>query len=219
VNARLNPPIDIVADIVADTVGPGQRREPPNRIAAAVAISLAIHAVLLFAYRHSAPPPVPVASKASPPLTVRLRAPEPVVIPTPSTATAEARPARPEKSGESKATRQKSPAPADVIAMPENAPDTSAPTPTFTVEPPAGATPRFDPDAARRTAREIASEPDPARAGTAVGQIAPKPLASETRAARAIASAARRNCKDGVPGGLLAPLILMMDKKDSGCKW
>jgi hypothetical protein len=37
--------------------------------------------------------------------------------------------------------------------------------------------------------------------------------------ARAISSAKRRDCKDGLPGGLLGPLLLLMDKKDSGCKW
>jgi hypothetical protein len=68
-------------------------------------------------------------------------------------------------------------------------------------------------------ARELANAPDPAKAGTAVAQLPPKPLASETRAERAISRAKRRDCKDGIPGGLLAPLYLMMDKKDSGCKW
>jgi hypothetical protein len=68
-------------------------------------------------------------------------------------------------------------------------------------------------------ARELANEPDPAKAGTALAQLPPKPLATETRAARAISRAKRRDCKDGIPGGLLAPLILALDKKDSGCKW
>ena len=47
------------------------------------------------------------------------------------------------------------------------------------------------------------------------------PRLRETRdekLARQIQSAARPNCKDGIPGGLLAPLVLLMDKKDSGCK-
>ena len=68
-------------------------------------------------------------------------------------------------------------------------------------------------------ARSLASEPDPAKAGTAVAQLPPKALETQSKAARAIRSAKRRDCKDGIPGGLLAPLILMMDKKDSGCKW
>ena len=79
--------------------------------------------------------------------------------------------------------------------------------------------PRFDPDAARTLARQLAGAPDPARAGTALAQLPPKPLETETKAARAISRARRRDCKDGIPGGLLAPLYLMMDKKDSGCQW
>jgi hypothetical protein len=89
----------------------------------------------------------------------------------------------------------------------------------FTVEPAEPSAPRFDADAARRMARELANAPDPAKAGTVAAQLPPKPLATDTRAARAISQAKRRDCKDGIPGGLLAPLYLMMDKKDSGCKW
>jgi hypothetical protein len=85
---------------------------------------------------------------------------------------------------------------------------------------PAGApVPAFDIDAARGMARKLAREPDPARAGTALERLPPKPLETESRLARGIGAARRANCKDGVPGGLLAPLYLMMDKKDSGCKW
>lgn len=69
----------------------------------------------------------------------------------------------------------------------------------------------FDREAARAAARDIAAELGPAQ-----------PVFKETREeklARQIQSAARPNCKDGIPGGLLAPLYLLMDKKDSGCKW
>jgi hypothetical protein len=55
--------------------------------------------------------------------------------------------------------------------------------------------------------------------GTALERLPPKPLETESRLARGIQAAKRANCKDGIPGGLLAPLFLMMDKKDSGCKW
>jgi hypothetical protein len=74
-----------------------------------------------------------------------------------------------------------------------------------------GPAPHFDREAAKVTARDIASELDTS-----------PPKLRETRdekLARQIQSAARPNCKDGIPGGLLAPLYLMMDKKDSGCKW
>ena len=45
------------------------------------------------------------------------------------------------------------------------------------------------------------------------------PLQTESKFERAIKAAKRPDCKDGVPGGLLAPIFLAMDKKDSGCKW
>jgi hypothetical protein len=80
-------------------------------------------------------------------------------------------------------------------------------------------TPRFDPEAARKMARSLANMRDPAKEGTALGQFPDKPLETETRAARAIGAAKRRDCKDGLPGGLLGPLLLLADKKDSGCKW
>jgi hypothetical protein len=74
-----------------------------------------------------------------------------------------------------------------------------------------GSAPHFDREAAKAAARGIAGELD---------TLPPK--LRETRdekLARKIQSAARPNCKDGIPGGLLAPLYLMLDKKDSGCKW
>jgi len=78
-------------------------------------------------------------------------------------------------------------------------------------EPGPAPAPHFDREAAKAAARDIAGELDKA-----------PPKLRETRdekLARQIQSAARPNCKDGIPGGLLAPLYLMMDKKDSGCKW
>jgi hypothetical protein len=113
-----------------------------------------------------------------------------------------------------------------VIAVPPAPAAPAAPAP-FVVEqapepPPMDTptdTPRFDLDAARQAARSLANIRDPAREGTAVAQFPDKPLETESRAARAIGAAKRRNCKDGVPGGLLAPLLMLADKKDSGCKW
>ena len=94
----------------------------------------------------------------------------------------------------------------------------AAPAPTA-ADTPAGAAPRFDLDAARSTARKFANAPDPTKVGTAMGRLPPPPLQTESKFERAIKSAKRRDCKDGVPGGLLAPIFLAMDKKDSGCKW
>mgnify|MGYP003353657580 FL=1 len=68
-------------------------------------------------------------------------------------------------------------------------------------------------------ARKVANEPDPAKIGTALERLPPPPLQTENKFERAIKGAKRPDCKDGVPGGLLAPIFLAMDKKDSGCKW
>ena len=104
--------------------------------------------------------------------------------------------------------------PAPQAAQPDPFTVQQAPQPTEEPD-----TPRFDREAARKMARSLANIRDPAREGTAIGQFPDQPLETETRAARAIGAAKRRNCKDGVPGGLLAPLLLLADKKDSGCKW
>jgi hypothetical protein len=82
-----------------------------------------------------------------------------------------------------------------------------------------GAAPHFDAGAARNFARRIANDPDPAKVGTAVAQFPDHSYNPHTRLERAIGAAKRGNCKDGIPGGLLAPLYLMLDKKNSGCKW
>lgn len=188
-----------------------------RRVGAGIAVSIALHGSLLFAYRQGvALPWRDNADAPSEALVVTLRAPAPAPAP-------KAKPAvkvRREKAGQAgtqtAGIRPATNIPAtDVIALPDK--ESNAPE-GFTVAPPSGA-PQFDPDAARRFAREIATQPDPARAGMAVAQIPPKPYATETKAARVIAQAKRANCKDGIPGGLLAPLVLLLDKKDSGCKW
>lgn len=80
--------------------------------------------------------------------------------------------------------------------------------------------PKFDMAAALSTARKVASERDPSKVGTAVGQIPDKPLRTETQLARDIASGKRGDCRTAYAGaGLLAPLVMLLDKKDSGCKW
>ena len=86
-------------------------------------------------------------------------------------------------------------------------------------ETPPEETPRFDMEAARRIARANAHLRDPGKEGTALAQFPEEPLQTESKLASAISKAKRPNCKDGIPGGLLAPLYLMMDKKNSGCKW
>ena len=193
-----------------------------KRVAAGIAISLVLHALLLAIYRQPRPAALPAPPES---LTVRLRpatpptppepmpAPQPVQRQAPPTKPAPAkrtRPARPviavppETRQSVDETYSVAPAPA---LPPQDAPPSSTPAPTFDI------------NAARGMARKLAHEPDPARAGTALERLPPKPLETESKLARGISAAKRANCKDGIPGGLLAPLYLMMEKKDSGCKW
>jgi len=201
--------------------GPLPDRRQANRIAAGIALSVLAHAVLLAVYRQPATT-LPAAPQER--LTIRLKAapppPPPVVekpVETPPKPLPRARPP-------AKKTRP-------VIAVPvekrqsteetyavKPAPDTPAPPPA-----PATTAQHFDVDAARSMARDmatrLANEPDPDKVGTALERL-PKPgLQTENKFERAIKQAKRPDCKDGVPGGLLAPIFLAMDKKDSGCKW
>lgn len=189
-----------------------EERRMAQRIAAGVAVSLAVHALMLSSWRGTgrAPEAPPEAPR---PLAVRVQPPPP-----PPRVETPAPPRAAEPAARAQAPRKRRP----VIAVPPEPAAPGAPDP-FVVEqepePLPPDTPRFDLEAARRAARSLANIRDPAREGTAVGQFPDKPLETETRAARAIAGAKRRNCKDGIPGGLLAPLLLLADKKDSGCKW
>ena len=187
------------------------------RLIVGLALSLLLHVALLLAWRHGPPAQNPASAPAPAPIAVWLRPPPAPKIDAArvSASTAKATPAAPAK------PRWRTPP--NLIALPAPASVKPARTEPFTVEAPsapsAPVAPRFDAEAARRMARSLASEPDPAKAGTALAQLPAKALETQTKAARAISGAKRRDCKDGIPGGLLAPLILMMDKKDSGCKW
>lgn len=191
------------------------------RIWAGIAISIAVHGALLALYRQPAAPPAPTPPE---PLTVRLRAapPPPVATPTPPVATPAPteKPAAPRK----RATQRPSPRviavePATRQSDQETYKVEDKPVPEETPKEAPPAAPAFDMNAALKTARKVANAPDPAKAGTALERLLPPPLQTESKFERAIKSAKRRDCKDGVPGGLLAPLFLAMDKKDSGCKW
>lgn len=207
--------------------GYGTPATRPGGIAIGVAVSIVLHLVLLYQSRFGWTPPAP-ALPAQETITVWLR-PAPVVRPEPpppAPLTVQAEPPPKKEIRKERAPRRPAQAaPAEAAPAPTEAPGMTwvAPaTPAAPVDPfaeqPQGA-PKFDMEAARRSARKVASERDPAKAGTAVGQIPEKPLASETPLARKMSQAARADCKDGIPGGLLAPLLLAMDKKDHGCKW
>ena len=207
--------------------GYGTPATRPGGIAIGVAVSIVLHLVLLYQSRFGWTPPAP-ALPAQETITVWLR-PAPVVRPEPpppAPLTVQAEPPPKKEIRKERAPRRPAQAaPAEAAPTPTEAPGMTwvapaapaAPADPF-AEQPQGA-PKFDMEAARRSARKVASERDPAKAGTAVGQIPEKPLASETPLARKMSQAARADCKDGIPGGLLAPLLLAMDKKDHGCKW
>lgn len=98
------------------------------------------------------------------------------------------------------------------VALPENA-GPAAP-------------PRFDRNAALKTAREFAV----ARSGKsdpAIAQLQDKPInepRTEAPLARAIGGATRPDCKtmassSGIFALVIVPYMALKDKKDSGCKW
>lgn len=203
---------------------------PPSSLAAGIGTSLLLHTLLLFAWRYAPQPPAPVPEDQSA-LTVWIR-PAPQYLPPPRPVQLEPErpapplpkprkpPPKPEPLTQEQGAAQAPPSSAARDAAPITVPAPAAAA-TADLKPAEekAATPKFDIDAARRTARSVANEPDPAKAGTAHAQFPEKPLRTETRLARDIAQAKRGDCKDGLPGGLLAPIYLLLEKKDSGCKW
>jgi hypothetical protein len=196
-------------------------------VIAGLAVSLALHAFLIFGYRLN--PPVTPAEQPPRTLTVWLQPPKPpeiiAKVEPPPPPPKPAQPRKPEKTGQlAKRGSQPAPAASQAITLPApataSAPGT-APDPLY----PEQQTKKFDMNAALKTARKVASEKgalqDPARAGTAVAQLDDHPLYPEQTAselARKMDGAKRGDCKN-TGAGLLSPLIWLLDKKDHGCKW
>ncbi len=181
-------------------------RTPRWRIAAGIVISLLLHVAAVWLVR--LPEPRNAADSRTWLTTVEVR----IVAPQPEPEPQAER--KPERSAIAEPRRQPRYAePRKNASKRESELAVQAARESTLVLPPAepGPAPRFDRDAAKIAARDIAGELDNSQ-----------PKLRETRdekLARQIQNAARPNCKDGIPGGLLAPLYLMMDKKDSGCKW
>lgn len=186
-----------------------------RRIVIGVAVSIAVHALFLLAYQNTTFKTMEIGPAEPTVLSVMIAPPAP---PPPPPEPEIVRPAAPAPSAPT-APRTTRPAPPQaVIAVPESS--SAAPDP-FVVqqeENPEPA-PKFDMNAARETARANAHLRDPSKEGTALAQFPEPALQTESKLARGIREAKRRDCKDGIPGGLLAPIYLLMDKKDSGCKW
>jgi len=209
--------------------GNGGGQPMPNRrgIALGIAVSLLLHGALIYLWRHVQPPVQPdtaprvesiavwirpLAAKPPPPRVEVIKPKrEPKPISKPKLATARETPAAataPAASPQAITVVPASPSPATPAASPD----------TLRQETPE--TPKFDMEAARKTARKMAGERDPSKVGTAVGQIPDKPLQTETQLARDIAQGKRGDCRTAYSGaGLLAPVLMLLDKKDSGCKW
>lgn len=189
-------------------------RRRMQRVGFGVVLSILVHTALLTAWRSGSHP----ADLPEPPRSIAVR-----IQPAPQHVEPPAPPPAPTPKAERPAPEKKPSTPRPVIAVPPDTSRAATPDPFVVEQPdtPAAPTdaPRFDLDAAKRSARSLANLRDPAKASTAVGQFPEKPLETETKAARLIGAAKRRDCKDGIPGGLLAPLYLLADKKDSGCKW
>jgi hypothetical protein len=187
-----------------------------KRFLAGVGISIALHVMLMLAYRGHAPALPDVEPERSAPIAVRILPP----APPPPAPRAEPPPAPRAAPASPRSVRKSTPKP--VIAVPGSPQEEGSPD-AFTVqqaeEAPASEAPQFNMNEAVHTARELAHRTKLGREGNANAQFPDPPLETESKLAKAISKAKRRNCKDGIPGGVLAPLFLLMDKKDHGCKW
>ena len=210
-----------------------------------ILISLALHAALILGYRLAAPklppepppnrtmtvwlqpfkPPVAKVEPAKPATTPSTRAPgSPRSRERTAVARAEATPKQPapaadHSTGSTSAIANAS-ATATTATTAAAAGAITAPAASYDpLGEPAAAT--FDMEAARRAARRVATEKDTTRPDSLAKRLDDHPLYPEdheTRLQKGIAGAKRGDCRN-TPGGLLAPLVWLLDKKDSGCKW
>lgn len=202
--------------------GAGQPLPHRRSIALGIAVSLLLHGALIYLWRHVQPPVSPDTAPRMESIAVWIRPlaakppPPPVEVIKPKR---EAKPVSKPKLATARETPVAATAPAAspqaITVVPASPATPAASSDTFTQE-----TPKFDMEAARKTARKMAGERDPSKVGTAVGQIPDKPLQTETQLARDIAQGKRGDCRSAYAGaGLLAPVLMLLDKKDSGCKW
>ena len=209
-------------DFSMERNGGGQPVTKRRGIALGIAVSLLLHGALIYLWRHVQPSVPPDTAPRVESIAVWIRPldakppPPPVEVIKPKR---EAKPVSKPKLAAARETPVAATAPAAspqaITVVPASPATPAASADTFTQE-----TPKFDMEAARKTARKMAGERDPSKVGTAVGQIPDKPLQTETQLARDIAQGKRGDCRTAYAGaGLLAPVLMLLDKKDSGCKW
>ncbi|APA70871.1 hypothetical protein YQ44_27015 [Janthinobacterium sp. 1_2014MBL_MicDiv] len=202
----------------------GDGRSVSNRrgIALGIAVSLLLHGALIYLWRHVQPPVLPETGTKVESIAVWIR---PLAAKPPPPPVAEVKPKREAQpvSKPKRATATETPVAATAPAASPQAITVVPASPAAPATSPDALTqetPKFDMEAARKTARKMAGERDPSKVGTAVGQIPDKPLRTETQLARDIAQGKRGDCRTDYAGaGLLAPVLMLLDKKDSGCKW
>ncbi len=207
-----------------------QHQGKPQTIAAGVVLSLFLHAGLFHFFKAPAPYRAAPDEQPGAPYSIVWMAPPKVaqVLPQRVPEVTRAAPARPAPAQRAAGRAAKAPiataATASLLPEPITAPLPTQPPPDAAAE--AGAPPKFDVNAALKSARKFATER--ARPGDPpVAQLQDKPineLRSESQLARNIQQASRADCKDVARGtGILAlvvvPYLVLTDKKDSGCKW
>ena len=191
--------------------------DPPTGMGIGFAVSLSVHLALLLALQQRVPAPAAPTEGKRAAIAVFLAPPEPA---------APAATANPEAKAPSPAPhrpRMKSRPPATIqpaIPPPPAFAGSSPPADGPGVEPPP---PSIDIEAARASVPEILKQLDREKTERPVDQVAANPLYGESEATplgRKIAQAGRPDClKNGAPGGLLAPVFMLMEKKGTGCKW
>ena len=210
-----------------------------------VAVSVVLHGLLIFGYRLSAPKALPelppretmtvwlMAPQRPAPLPVRIEPPSKPIQPTqrparrqteaPTSAVA-SRPAPAAKLAEPATTAADNPPPQAITPpTPATAPASNAPDPfSLPQQQQQQQSQRFDMNAALKTARKVANEKDPARAGLPVAQLDDHPLYPErtgSELATKMEGAKRQDCLGpNANANLLTPLFWLLHKKDHGCK-
>lgn len=195
-----------------------------------IAVSVLLHALLIFGYRltpHQAPAELPPREA----MTVWLVPPPKPPAPAPIAAKPEPPPVKQvqprERDRKVELARTSKPAPADApdneqsqaITLP--APASNQPDPLYPEQQQQQQAKPFDMNAALKTARKVANEKDPARAGLPVAQLDDHPLYPErtaTELATKMEGAKRKDCL-AQQGNLLTPLFWLLEKKDHGCKF
>ncbi|MEV4782369.1 hypothetical protein [Burkholderia sp. LMU1-1-1.1] len=209
------------------TLGDPARLRRPGMVWG-IAVSVVLHALLIFGYRLTAPQaPAELPPKET--MTVWLvpppRPPAPAVVKPEPPPVKQVQPREREKKVE--VVRASRPAPADTaedkpsqaITLP--APASNLPDPLYPEQQKQQQAKQFDMNAALKTARKVANEKDPARAGLPVAQLDDHPLYPEQTAselATKMEGAKRKDCLTQ-PGNLLTPLFWLLEKKDHGCKF